>query len=102
MRSPSNTSEKQSSQRNEAAGSERNGTGDRTKNVMRKGIYIVIVHLTVNEFIEALFEAQREPPAFAMPACAEAVISFETLIKRHTNLDEGDFANCYGFLAYRF
>ena len=49
--------------------------------------------LTVSEFIEALFEAQMEPPAYAMPTCAEAAIAFETLIKRHTNLDEGDFAN---------
>ena len=62
---------------------------------MQKGIYIVTGQLTVNEFIEALFEAQREPPAFAMPAWAEAVISLETLNKRHTNLDEGGFANGY-------
>ena len=60
---------------------------------MQKGMQVGMGQLTTNEFTEALFEAQREPPAFAMPAFAEAVISFETLIKRHTNLDEGDFAN---------
>ena len=62
---------------------------------MQKGIYIVMGQLTVKEFIEALFETQRKPPAFAMPAWAEAVISFETLNKRHTNPDEGGFANGY-------
>ena len=62
---------------------------------MQKGIYIVMGQLTVKEFIEALFETQRKPPAFAMPAWAEAVISFETLNKRHTNPDEGGFTNGY-------
>ena len=61
--------------------------------------------LTISEFIEALFEAQMEPPAYAMPTCAEAAIAFETLIKRHTNLDEGEFANgsgAFGKVALSF
>ena len=61
-----------------------------------KELQLVMGELNIDELIEALLEVQRKPPAFAMAACSDAVLAFETLIKRHTNLDEDDIANACG------
>lgn len=64
-----------------------------------KELQLVMGELNIDELIEALLEVQRKPPAFAMAACADAVIAFENLIKRHTNLDADDIENACGALS---
>ena len=49
---------------------------------MQKGMQVGMGQLTANEFTEALFEAQREPPAFAMPAFALSLQYFYQILRK--------------------
>lgn len=53
----------------------------------------------MTELIACLHEVNSKDPAFAMAACSDAVLAFESLIKGHTNADENCVESACGLFA---